>query len=182
VSDTAERKEHLVMEHLVSLTYEEQLTPNLQRFADALMEGRLTGHKCPSCGRVYVPGRGYCPMCVVETTQADEVEVSDHGTLTGFTIITPVQYYGQQETEPFVHASVLLDGADSTLGGQEIVGVPREDIRMGMRVKAKWRAPADRTTSDVSNRGWGSVFGVIEAFEPSGEPDVPREKFQEHIF
>lgn len=176
------RKENLVMEHLVSLHYEEPLTPNLQRFSDALLDGRLVGHKCPSCGRVYVPGRGYCPMCVVETSQADEIEVSDHGTLTGFTIVTPVQYYGQKETEPFVYASVLLDGADSTLGGQEIVGVPHEEIRAGMRVKAKWRAPSDRSVSDVSNRGWGSVFGVIEAFEATGEPDVPAEKFKEHIF
>ena len=170
------------MEHLVSLTYEEPLTPNLERFADALMDGRLTGHKCPSCGRVYVPGRGYCPMCVVETTDADEVEVSDRGTLTGFTIVTPVQYYGQKETQPFVWASVLLDGANSTLGGQEISGIAHDEIRSGLRVKAVWRAPNERSTSDISNRGWGSVGGAIDSFEPTGEPDLPREKYEEHIF
>jgi uncharacterized protein len=175
-------KDQLVMEHLVSLTYEEPLTPNLERFADALMAARLVGHKCPSCGRVYVPGRGYCPMCVVETSEADEVEVSDSGTLTGFTIVTPVQYYGQKETQPFVWASVLLDGADSTLGGQEITGIPHDEIRSGLRVKAVWKSPADRSTSDISNRGWGSVAGAIDSFEPTGEPDVPREKFEEHIF
>jgi uncharacterized OB-fold protein len=175
-------KDELVMEHLVSLTYEEPLTPNLERFADALMDGRMVGHKCPSCGRVYVPGRGYCPMCVVETTQADEVEVSDRGTLTGFTIVTPVQYYGQKETQPFVWASVLLDGADSTLGGQEITGIPHDQIRSGLRLRAVWRAPEERSTSDISNRGWGSVAGAIESFEPTGEPDIAREKFEEHIF
>jgi len=28
---------------------------------------------------VYVPGKGYCPICVVETTDKDEIEVSDRG-------------------------------------------------------------------------------------------------------
>ena len=83
-------KENLVMEHLVSLTYHERLTPNLNRYADELLEGRLVGHKCPSCGRVYVPAKGYCPLCVVATSAADEVSLPDHGTVTGFTIITPV--------------------------------------------------------------------------------------------
>jgi hypothetical protein len=57
-------KENLVMEHHVSLTYTEQLTPNLDRYVDALIDGRIVGHKCPECGRVYVPGKGYCPLCV----------------------------------------------------------------------------------------------------------------------
>jgi uncharacterized OB-fold protein len=175
-------KEHLVMEHLVSLTYSEELTPILERYVDALIDGRIVGHKCPSCGRVYVPGKGYCPICVVPTTDADEVEVGDHGTLTGFTIITPVAYYGQTETEPFVYASVLLDGSDSNLGGQEIVGVPHDELRSGLRVRAVWKPKSKRSAEGVSNRGWGSVSSVIDAFEPSGEPDMDRAKYEEHIF
>jgi uncharacterized OB-fold protein len=176
------KKEHLVMEHLVSITYREQLAPNLDRYLDALMDGRLLGQRCPRCRRVYVPGKGYCPLCVVEMGARDEEEVSDHGVVTAFTIITPVAYYGQEETEPFVYSSVLLDGVDSTLGGQDIVGVPHGQIRAGMRVKAVWRPKSERSAEGVSNRGWGSVGGAIEAFEPTGEPDVPREQYAEHIF
>jgi len=175
-------KENLVMEHLVSLTYSEELTPILERYVDALIDGRIVGHKCPSCGRVFVPGKGYCPICVVPTTDADEIEVADHGTLTGFTIITPVAYYGQTETEPFVYASVLLDGSDSNLGGQDIVGVPHDRIRSGMRVRAVWKPRAERNADGVSNRGWGSVSSVIDAFEPTGEPDVDRAEYEEHVF
>jgi len=176
------KKETLVMEHLVSLRYEEELTPILERYVDALIDGRIVGHKCPECGRVYVPGKGYCPLCVVETTDRDEVEVADIGTVTGFTIITPVAYYGQEETEPFVYASVLLDGADSTLGGQDIVGIPHDQIRTGLRVRAVWRPKEKRSGNAVTNRGWGSVSSVIDAFEPTGEPDMDRAKFKEHIF
>jgi len=182
MTDVSTPKENLVMNHLVSLTYSEELTPILERYVDALIDGRIVGHKCPSCGRVYVPGKGYCPICVVPTTDADEVEVGDHGTLTGFTIITPVAYYGQTETEPFVYASVLLDGSDSNLGGQEIVGVAHDQLRSGLRVRAVWRPKSKRSAEGVSNRGWGSVSSVIDAFEPSGEPDMDRAKYEEHIF
>ena len=175
-------KATLVMEHLVSLTYEEELTPILDRYVDALIDGRIVGHKCPQCGRVYVPGKGYCPLCVVATGDGDEVTVADTGTVTGFTIITPVAYYGQKETEPFVYASVLLDGANSNLGGQDIVGIAHEDVRSGLRVRAVWKPKEARSAEGVSNRGWGGVGSAIEAFEPSGEPDMPREQFEEHIF
>ena len=179
---SGEQKSNLVMEHLVSLTYTEELTPILERYVDGLIEGRIVGHKCPSCGRVYVPGKGYCPLCVVETTQKDEVEVADTGTVTGFTIITPVAYYGQEETEPFVYASVLLDGANSTLGGQDITGIPHDQVRSGLRVKAVWLPKNKRSAEGISNRGWGSVSSAIESFEPSGEADMDRAKFEEHIF
>jgi hypothetical protein len=177
----APKKETLVMEHLVSLTYHEELTPTLDRYVDALLDGRIIGHKCPSCARVYVPGKGYCPLCVVATTDADEVEVSDKGIVTGFTIITPVAYYGQTETEPFVYASVLLDGADSTLGGQDITGIAHDELRAGLRVRAMWKPKDQRSAEGISSRGWGGVGSVIESFEPTGEPDVAREKFAEHV-
>jgi uncharacterized OB-fold protein len=175
-------KEHLVMEHLVSLTYHEQLTPNLNRFVDNLLDGRIIGHKCPSCGRVYVPSKGYCPLCVVATSEEDEVELADRGTVTGFTVITPVAYYGQKETQPFVYASVLLDGGDTPLGGQDIVGIPHQQLRTGLRVKAVWKPKAERTAEGISNRGWGGLGTIVEAFEATGEPDATEDIYKEHIF
>lgn len=175
-------KQDLVMAHLVSLRYEEPLSRILDRFVDGLMEGRILGHRCPACRRVYVPAKGYCPLCVVETTEADEVEVADTGVVTGFTIITPVAYYGQEETEPFVYASVLLDGSDANLGGQDIVGIPHDQVRAGLRVRAVWRPPAERSAEGITNRGWGSVGSAIDAFTPTGEPDAPPEQYAEHLF
>lgn len=186
MSDAAQKaaddaKEHLVMEDLVSLNYSEPLTPNLQRFADNLLAGRLVGHKSPS-GMVFLPGKGYDPITLDVTTDADEVEVSDHGTVTGFTIITPVQYYGQQETQPFVVASVLLDGCSNAIGGQDILNIPHADLRAGLRVKAVWRPEGERSVEGISNRGWGGFDGVIDGFEPTGEPDAPLEQIREHMF
>lgn len=180
MTDTA--KENLVMEHLVTLQYRERLTENLNRFADGLLEGRIVGAKCPSCGRVFVPSKGYCSLCVVPTTEADELELPDTGIVTGYTIITPVNYYGQTKTEPFVYASVRLDGADSTLGGMDITGVTHSDLRPGMRVRAKWKPAGERSVDGMSNRGWGGLGDVVDSFEATGEPDAPEEMYKEHLF
>ncbi len=180
MTDTA--KENLVMEHLVTLTYRERLTDNLNRFADGLLEGRIIGARCPSCGRVFVPSKGYCSLCVVPTTEADELEVPDTGIVTGFTIITPVNYYGQTKTEPFVYASVRLDGADSTLGGMDITGVTHAELRPGMRVRAKWKPEGERSVAGMSNRGWGGLGDVVESFEATGEPDADEDQYKEHLF
>lgn len=179
---TDNAKENLVMEHLVTLTYHERLTENLNRFADGLLEGRIIGAKCPNCGRVYVPSKGYCSLCVVPTTEKDELEVPDTGIVTGFTIVTPVNYYGQTKTEPFVYASVRLDGADSTLGGMDITGVSHAELRPGLRVKAKWVPSEERSVAGMSNRGWGGLGEVVESFEATGEPDAPEDQYKEHLF
>lgn len=179
---TDDAKENLVMEHLVTLTYHERLTDNLNRFADGLLEGRIIGAKCPNCGRVFVPSKGYCSLCVVPTTERDELEVPDTGIVTGFTIVTPVNYYGQTKTEPFIYASVRLDGADSTLGGMDITGVSHAELRPGLRVKAKWIPRAQRSVAGMSNRGWGGLGEVVESFEATGEPDAPEDQYKEHLF
>jgi uncharacterized OB-fold protein len=173
--------DEVMMDDLVTLTYRELLPPNTVRFAEALVDGRILGQRCPRCGRVYVPPKGYCPLCVVLLGVDDDVEVHDRGVVTGFTIIAPVHYYGQTKTEPFVYASVLLDGASGTIGGQDITGVPADKVRAGMRVRAAWKPRAERTTEGHSARGWGSVEGCITSFEVTGEPDVPRAEFEEHI-
>lgn len=166
------KKEDKKMGHLVSLHYAEELNPLLVRFAEQLLDGRLVGHR-GSSGQVYMPPKGYDVMTLDPTTEADEVELSDHGTVSGYTIITPVQYYGQQETKPFVYASVLLDGGSMPVGGQDIINCEHADVRVGLRVRAVWKPQEERSVEGLSNRGWGGLDGVIIGFEPTGEPDAP---------
>ena len=56
-----------------------------------------------------------------------------------------------------MYASVLLDGSSGNLGGQDIVGVPHDQLHSGMRVRAVWKPKSERSAEGVSNRGWGSV-------------------------
>ena len=160
------------MRQLVSVEYA-TLPPSATtwRVAEAVKEGRVLGHRCPRCSKVYVPPRGYCSLCVVPTGEDDEVDVADRGTVTAFTIITPIQYHGQQETEDYAQASVLLDGANQTIMTR-LDGIPTADVHTGMRVRARWKP--------VDARGFGFADS-IDGWEPTGEADTPPEAFAEHI-
>jgi len=170
-----------MMDYFMHLEYREPLCPVVRKFANALMEGRLIGHKCPKCGLVYAPPRGYCPIDVVETTDADEVELQTRGTVTNYTIVTPVQYYGQDKTEPFAKASLDLDGGGS-LSLQDILDLPADQVRIGLRVEAVWAPPGERTVADITNRSWGSAEGAIKGWKPTGEPDVPADQISQKTF
>ncbi len=167
------------MEQLVDLEYAVVPSPTARAFAKNMIEGRITGHKCPLCGNVYVPPRGYCPLCVVETAEKDEVEVADQGTIASFTILTPIQYRGQHERDPYVLANILLDGASGTVGQQRVAGIPTDEVRMGTRVKAVWNPPEKRA-GDEDSRGWG-LGSAIEHWIPNGEPDSPRDHYKDHM-
>lgn len=183
MSDTkpTDEKQPIVLDRLISLTYTDQLPEHTVRFVEKLIDGKIIGRKCPACGQVYAPSKGHCPVDVVALRPEHEVEVADHGIVTGFTVITPVRYYGQTKTEPFIYASVLLEGSDTPLGGQEITGIAIDEVRVGLKVRAVWKPVEERSGEGQSTRGWASVEGCISAFEWTGEPDAPFESYQEHV-
>ncbi len=167
------------MRQHIALDYKVSVSPLAERFGELLRAGRIVGQKCPSCGLVYVPTRAFCPMCTVAMGEEHELELADRGTVTSFTLLTPIQYHGQKEREEYALASILIDGADGTVGQQRITDVALDDIRMGMRVEAVW-APEDERTNDPGDRGYG--FGnAIRGWRPTGEPDVSPDEFAEHV-
>lgn len=176
MTDTAEP---LVTTELVTLHYAEMLPANVVRFGEALVAGRFLGGRCPQCQRVYVPNRGFCSLCVVSIGPDAESEVGDRGVVASFTIIAPVKYYGQTKTEPFVFASVLLDGTASPLRGQDITGLPHEQVRAGLRVQAVWKPRDERDFEGLTARGGASsIEGAVTSFAPTGEPDLDRDSYR----
>ncbi|WP_147945282.1 Zn-ribbon domain-containing OB-fold protein [Microbispora sp. CSR-4] len=138
---------------------EYRVTPGraLTRFLEGVRDGRFVGGRCGECAAVYVPYRVSCPACgsVIE----DEVEVADTGTVTTFAINNLPDPRAPEV--PFVSAYVLLDGADTPMIAL-IGGGPAHEVRQGMRVRAVWLPPEERTLS-MANVKW---------FEPTGEPDA----------
>jgi len=171
----------VMMDYHMDLAYHELLCPVVQRYADQLMQGRMIGHKCPSCGLVYAPPRGYCPICVVETTDADEVQLAERGVVTNYTVVTPVEYHGQEKTERFAKVSLLLDGG-GTLSLQDVIDLPVDDVRIGVRMEAVWAPESERNVDEISNRSWGGAENVLRGWRPTGEPDVPAEEFSDRVF
>lgn len=171
------------MSHHTAVEYEIPEPSRLSiHFAEQLARGRIVGHRCPECAKVYMPPRGYCPLCVVETTDADEVDVADRGTITTFSVITPLQYQGQEETEDYVQATILLDGADTTIMVMRMDGIAIDDVRSGMRVQAVWPPEPERSASAGSAGARGMGLGdAVARWKPTGEPDLTREQIAEHI-
>ncbi len=137
------------------------------RFFRGLAQGRILGQRCPACTKVYVPPRGACPVDGVPTTE--EVHLPDTGTVTTFCIVN-VPFPGQRIAPPYVSAYVLLDGADIAFL-HLVLGIPADEVRMGMRVQAVWR-PRQEWTTSMEN---------ISHFEPSGEPDADYESYSRHL-
>ena len=158
-----------MMDYDASITYRTPVTANVIRSQEASVEGRFLGLRCPVCSRTYTGGKGYCPIDSIELTADHEVDLPQTGVLTNFTIITPIQYPGQTETEPFARVHVWLDDTDVVMAYQPLIEVANDQIHIGMRLSAVWASEAER---DAEGGGdWGSVSNLI-GWMPTGEPDV----------
>lgn len=159
-----------LMEYLATINYRNPVPEMADRAAEASHQHRLLGLRCPRCARVYFGGdRPYCPIDSIELGPDTEVDLPHTGTITNFVVVTPVQYPGQTDTEPFARVFVLVDGFDVVLSYQPIIELPVEDLRVGIRVSAVWASPAEKGES-VS--GTGRPLGSLVGWMPNGEPDV----------
>jgi len=149
------------------LHYVYEASPEESKFFRGLSEGKIFGQRCPKCQKVYVPPRGACPVDGVPT--AEEIELPDTGIVTTFCVVN-VPFLGQRIEIPYVSAYILLEGAD--IGFLHLIqGVPTDQVRMGMRVKAVWK-PREQ---------WGTTVENITHFEPTGEPDAEYETYKDHL-
>ncbi|BCJ41209.1 DNA-binding protein [Actinoplanes ianthinogenes] len=169
VTDGPDRRDDepvTVMTTPIRLSYTHTTSADESRYLYALADGRLLGQRCPVCRKVYVPPR-VCPADGVPTEE--EVAIRDHGTVTTFCVVN-VPFAGQRLDPPYVVAQILLDGADIPIP-HLILGLPADQVRMGMRVAAVWRDPESWTTTPEN----------IVHFRPTGEPDAPYESYREHL-
>lgn len=151
----------------IELSYMHAASAEESRYLRGLADGKLIGQRCPVCQQVYIPPRGACPTDGVPTTT--EVELPGEGVVTTFCVVN-VPFLGQRIKPPYVVGYVLLDGADIAFL-HLVRGCEPSEVRMGMRVRAKWR-PQDE---------WGPSLANIEYFEPTGEPDAEFETFARHL-
>ncbi|MEM7436589.1 MAG: OB-fold domain-containing protein [Myxococcota bacterium] len=151
----------------VHLEYQVNPGKHYSAYLRGLQEGKLIGGRDPESGKVYVPPRAADPVTGNPTDEY--VEVSQVGVLTTFAIIR-IPFEGQKLKPPYCFGAIVVDGADMPIY-HLISGVPYDQIRMGMRVKAKWKPKEE----------WGPSLENILYFEPTGEPDAPFESYKEHL-
>jgi uncharacterized protein len=151
----------------VRLEYTVTAGRTYSRYLHALAQKRIIGGRCPKCQKVYVPPRGSCPTCGVPT--GEEIQIAHTATVTTFCIVN-IPFGTMPFPPPYVVASLLLDGADLPIL-HLVRGIPTEQVRMGLRVRAVWVPDAELAPTVESIR-W---------FEPSGEPDADYASFEAHL-
>ncbi|NLU82251.1 OB-fold nucleic acid binding domain-containing protein [Rhodococcus sp. HNM0569] len=151
----------------VELGYQHSASAEESWYLRGLAEGRLVGGRTGPGGKVYIPPRGSSPTDGVPTRE--QVELPDTGTVTTFCIVN-VPFMGQRLKPPYVAAYVLLDGADIAFL-HIIQECDAHDVRMGMRVQAKWKPREE----------WGYTLENIEYFRPTGEPDAEYDTYAHHL-
>ena len=158
-----------MMAYDASITYRNPVPAMADRARDASREGRLLGLQCPICKRITVGGdRPYCAVDGVELGPDDEIDLADRGTVSNFVVVTPVQFPGQAETEPFGCVFVLLDDSNVVLAYQQTIELPAAELRVGMRVSAVWASPGEADAVSGIGRSMGALLGWM----PNGEPDI----------
>ena len=171
-----------MMDYLASITYRNPVPPSVDRAVEASREQPLAR----ACGARSASGStpaasGYCPIDAVELGPgARGRPARSTGTITNFTVVTPVQYPGQTETEPFARVFVLLDGTDVILPYQPVIELPADDVRVGERVVGGVGLARPRTSTEGG--GMGGAYGSLLGWMPDGEPDVDDPDLVNRIF
>lgn len=124
----------------------------LSRYLNAFKEGRILGSRCPSCKRTVVPPRTFCELCF--RPMAAYVELQDTGTVNTFSLCY-VTWDMQRLKEPIIPAVIEIDGASRGMGIMHLLGeVDPQAVRVGMRVRAVWKPPRQRTGAVTDIRYW----------------------------
>ena len=110
-------------------------------------EGRIYGTKCSECGRTYVPASLFCERCLVELD--DWIDVGTTGEIHAFTLLYE-DLDGKPTQTPEMIAFIRLgDGGLIHRLGE----IEQDQIRIGLRVEAVFKAPEEREGSiqDISH-------------------------------
>ena len=122
----------------------------MSRFLAELQRGRLIGRRCDGCKRVLFPPRMFCEECFRPTDAW--VYVRDTGAIETFSV-SYLDTDARRIAEPILVGVVSIDGAAPKMGIMHYFGeMTKDDIRIGMRVKAVWRPPEERTGSVLDIR------------------------------
>ena len=135
----------LVAPHVVEYTYRRSVGPVLGQFFTALRERRILGVRAGD-GRVLVPAREYDPETGADLDEV--VEVGDAGVVTTWSWVREPRAK-QPLDRPFAWALVKLDGADTPLLHAVDAG-REEDMRTGLRVRARWREETTGVITDIA--------------------------------
>jgi uncharacterized OB-fold protein len=139
-------------------------------FVNVRDHAQIYGRLDPKSGRVLVPPRAFSDQTLEPTT--DWVKVGPGGRIETFTIV--YEAFKTLPDPPYAFGYVLLDGADTAIGGY-FRGVDLKDparaaamLKLGTRVMTRF---AEKRKGDVLDF-WFELEGKGQASRPGSEPET----------
>ncbi len=114
------------------------------RFLQELRNGRIIGRICDKCGRKVVPPRIFCEWCFRRND--DWIVVPDRGTIATYSV-SYIATDASRMKRPTIPAVIQLDETSNAGILHMVSEVEPEAVKIGMRVRAVWRPPRQRTGS-----------------------------------
>jgi hypothetical protein len=108
-------------------------------------EKKISGTKCSSCGRVFLPPRKTCPTCF--TPNREWVSVGPGGEVVSYTVVRR-QLAALSRKVPVIFGLIKLDGAGTCML-HVLDEVKPEELKIGMRVVAKFSDKPKGHISDI---------------------------------
>ncbi|MBU0991354.1 MAG: SCP2 sterol-binding domain-containing protein [Proteobacteria bacterium] len=144
-------EELIVLKQILSLPQKFSTGKVMGKFLNALKDKKILANKCPKCGRLQLPPREVCAICVVRADQW--VEVGPEGS-----IATPdIAYYaspdpltGESRETPYCSAHFLLDGCkDHETLWHELKDEDLPKAKKGVRVRPVWNEERIGAITDI---------------------------------
>ena len=113
-------------------------TTRVNDFIDRLEDGRVSGTRCESCGKVFFPPRADCCHC--RTSQMEWIDVRETGKLVTFSTLA----FGPRGFEgDLPYTIALVDFGTCKIFGRLAGGIDASELSIGMALKAKANPLAD---------------------------------------
>lgn len=119
-----------------------ELNTENRPFWEACREGRLAMQKCRACGHIRYPIQGVCPKCLSE--QSEWIDLSGEGEVLSRLVFHQVYHKAFANDVPYNVVLVQLDEGPRMFSN--VVVVPNEDVKVGMRVVVTF----DPVTAEVT--------------------------------
>lgn len=137
------------------------------RYLAELKEGRIIARACHQCRRIMLPPRMFCELCFRPTDEW--LYVRDTGVVNTFSIAYvnwDASRRGPKEP-PLLPAVIEIDGASPQMGIMHMLGgVDPAAIKIGMKVRAVWKDPAERTGAITDILYFEPAAGTRRATKP----------------
>jgi len=148
MSDIFKGVEPMILKSKINVPYHWWAGETASKFLVGLRDEQvIMGTKCGRCGKVYIPPRKACPVCFGGETEW--VKLSGEGTVVSFTV-TRRQLASLPKKTPVIFALIKLDGADTAML-HYLGDVKPEDVKIGMRVKAKFAGERKARMQDIEH-------------------------------